>query len=59
MFQYLHASVKCKRGLYFEHWVLYSFSLERDKLVILSSYALLAYINTGAKYFHAWMLETC
>ena len=48
--------VRCRRGYYFRAWVLYfSFGTYCIRMLILSIYTLLEFINTIYKYGHAWV----
>ena len=58
MFEYRHAwLILCNVGevYIFEHG-RYISALEHTRMLILSSYILLACINTICKYYHAWMI---
>ena len=54
----LSDSVESRRGIIFEHGCYIS-SSERFRMLMLSSYVLLACINAIYKYGHAWELVRC
>ena len=51
----LSDSVRCRRGYFFERGCYIS-ALEHIRMLILSSYVLLACINPIYKYGHAWVI---